>query len=377
MLVGSAVAVLMVAVTVAAVMLSSASPSDPGTESWPSAMGHAPDRRATAANIVTGALPPLAPSLATPDQQPGALRGRLAFIPPESSFLPSIQDEPAADPAAPDQELTLKPTLEPESPVLDPWSTNVQSLPTPRPPTPKAKAKAETDTPAIANQSRRRPPPSKPHRRNRSYSLGERLAEISPAATGRLMAYFKSSDVPWPPSEVTLIALKKSRKLELYARSEGAPWKFVHSYRVLAASGRAGPKLQRGDRQVPEGIYRISYLNPNSAYHVSLRVNYPNAFDRRMANVDGRKDLGGDIMIHGKNRSAGCLAMGDTAAEELFVLAAKVKLSNIKVIIAPQDFRENSLPIIPASQPQWQSALYTEIASALANYKKPPSPGLL
>jgi hypothetical protein len=37
---------------------------------------------------------------------------------------------------------------------------------------------------------------------------------------------------------------------------------------------------------------------------------------------DGRKNLGSNIMIHGKNCSVGCLAMGDEAAEELFVLAA-------------------------------------------------------
>ena len=88
--------------------------------------------------------------------------------------------------------------------------------------------------------------------------------------------------------------------------------------------GASGPKIQRGDKQVPEGVYGISYLNPNSAYHLSLGVNYPNAFDREMAAKDGRKNLGGDIMIHGKNVSSGCLAVGDEPAEELFVLAAEV-----------------------------------------------------
>ena len=68
----------------------------------------------------------------------------------------------------------------------------------------------------------------------------------------------------------------------------GQAWKLIHRYSVLAASGVAGPKLRQGDKQVPEGVYGISFLNPSSRYDVSLRVNYPNAFDRQMAAKDGR-----------------------------------------------------------------------------------------
>jgi len=144
---------------------------------------------------------------------------------------------------------------------------------------------------------------------------------------------------------------------------------------VLAASGASGPKLQRGDRQGPEGVYRISYLNPNSRYHVSLRVNYPNRFDRKMASPDGRRNLGGDIMIHGKNSSAGCLAMGDNAAEELFVLAAEVGLSRIRVIIAPTDLRTSEIPS-KRDTPKWLPQLYREIAGAMTEFKAPPKPTL-
>src|SRR5690606_4961 len=98
--------------------------------------------------------------------------------------------------------------------------------------------------------------------------------------------------------------------------------RFVRALPVLAASGRVGPKLQYGDYQVPEGFYRIEALNPNSRFHLALRVNYPNAFDRAEAAREGRTHLGGDIMIHGSNASVGCLAMGDVVSEDLFVLAA-------------------------------------------------------
>ena len=68
-------------------------------------------------------------------------------------------------------------------------------------------------------------------------------------------------------------------------------------YPIRAASGALGPKLREGDRQVPEGVYDIESLNPNSRFHVALRVGYPNAFDRQMAGREGRTALGGDIMI--------------------------------------------------------------------------------
>lgn len=207
-------------------------------------------------------------------------------------------------------------------------------------------------------------------------TLNERLAQLSPEAGRRLREKFIESKVAWPPAEVSLVAIKSERVLELYARSsEGQDWQFVHSYPVLAASGDSGPKLRKGDKQVPEGVYGISFLNPNSRYHVSLRVNYPNKFDRDMAKLDGRTDLGGDIMIHGKAVSAGCLAVGDEAAEELFVLAAHVGLPNVKVIIAPTDFREET-PEVASGQPKWLPTLYVDVASAMTPLKR-PSTGLL
>lgn len=208
--------------------------------------------------------------------------------------------------------------------------------------------------------------------------LTERLAEISPAATLRLARKFESANASWPPAEMALVAIKDEKALELHARTAGGAWKFVHRYPVLAASGGSGPKLRQGDKQVPEGIYGISFLNPDSKYHVSMRVNYPNTFDRAMAKRDGRSKLGGDIMIHGKNVSAGCLAVGDEAAEELFVLAAETGLNNVKLVIAPTDFRQNGVPDAVASAPNWVPGLYTQVASAMQSFRRPQqSPSLL
>jgi murein L,D-transpeptidase YafK len=113
----------------------------------------------------------------------------------------------------------------------------------------------------------------------------------------------------------TLIGLKAEKRLELWAPDAAGRPRLIKTYPILAASGGAGPKLREGDRQVPEGLYAIESLNPNSRFHLSLRIDYPNAADRRRAQAEARTGLGGDIMIHGSNVSIGCLAMGDPAAE--------------------------------------------------------------
>jgi L,D-transpeptidase catalytic domain len=200
------------------------------------------------------------------------------------------------------------------------------------------------------------------------YSIDERLAEFGVEATARLAPYFAAVRVPMPPAQVSLVAFKDARVLELYARAPAGPWRLARRYPILAASGVPGPKLRAGDKQVPEGIYPVILLNPNSRFHVSLRLGYPNEFDRRMAFTDGRADLGGDIMIHGSDRSIGCLAMGDEAAEELFALAALVGMDHLKVVISPTDLRLGTALQAGGTMPAWTARLYADLATELAQY---------
>jgi hypothetical protein len=201
-------------------------------------------------------------------------------------------------------------------------------------------------------------------------TLAERLDLIAPAATERLRPYFEAAEVPYPPAEVTLVGLKAEKLLQLYARGGGQPWRLVHTYPVLAASGGPGPKLKEGDRQVPEGLYGIDFLNPNSQYNVSMRVTYPNDFDRAMAAKELRDNLGGAIMIHGRAASIGCLAIGDPASEELFTLAAAVGLPNIRVILAPVDLRRQKQPDV-AGAPSWLPEVYRQIDAELRQLPLP------
>ena len=201
------------------------------------------------------------------------------------------------------------------------------------------------------------------------------VAELGPAAEGRLRPAFERARVVYPPREIALIGFKTEKRLELWAPADGA-WKRVHEWTVLAASGTVGPKLREGDRQVPEGSYRIASLNPNSRFHLSLELDYPSSLDRARA-IDEQRDPGCEIFVHGSDRSIGCLAIGDSGIEELFVLAANVGLDNVKIVIAPSDFRRHGLPAANPSQPEWLPGLYAQVASAMTPFKPRPNPNLL
>jgi hypothetical protein len=204
----------------------------------------------------------------------------------------------------------------------------------------------------------------------REKTVDDRVAQFGDAVRERLAPAFAAAAIPYPPAKVTLIGLKQERLLELYAAGADGRYRLVRSYPILAASGDLGPKLKEGDLQVPEGLYRITSLNPNSRFHLSLRVGYPNAFDRAQARAENRTGLGGDIMIHGNAVSIGCLAMGDAAAEELFVLAAKTGLPNIRVILSPVDFREGKTVRQGPAAPPWLDRLYESIRIELGTYAR-------
>lgn len=190
------------------------------------------------------------------------------------------------------------------------------------------------------------------------------------AVERRIRPSFEAAGLPYPPLDLVYLAFKDTRKLEVYARASSVA-DFVHvlDYAVQGASGRLGPKLMEGDHQVPEGLYAAEFLNPNSRFHVSIKLGYPNAFDRKMGEADGRANLGGDIMIHGGSASVGCLAMGDEAAEDLFVLAALVTKRNLKIVVSPTDFRLEGAKAPELDLP-WAKDLYAALRAELSRYSR-------
>ena len=200
-------------------------------------------------------------------------------------------------------------------------------------------------------------------------TVAKRVAQYGPAVHARLAGDFKRVGCMYPPAKMKLVGLKKEKRLEVWVAPTNGVFALLKSYPIIGTSGGLGPKLAEGDSQMPEGIYSIDFLNPNSRYHLSLRVDYPNAYDRAKAATDGRTKLGGDIMIHGSAWSDGCLAMGDPAAEDLFVLAAETGLTNVTVILSPVDFRVRELPEKRPKVPSWAQELYAMIKQELLNLK--------
>ena len=122
--------------------------------------------------------------------------------------------------------------------------------------------------------------------------------------------------------EVTELRLYKAeRRLELWHEDQ-----ILRTYEVGLGQNPIGHKEYEGDSRTPEGLYYIDRQNPQSAYHLSLGISYPNAEDIARAEAAGVSP-GGDIFIHGKGPrhpfargdwSAGCITVTDREIEEIY-----------------------------------------------------------
>ena len=129
---------------------------------------------------------------------------------------------------------------------------------------------------------------------------------------------------------ILLCAYKKEKELVLYVKSpEAKTYVKLKTYLICEQSGVLGPKRKQGDGQVPEGFYYINHFNPESAYHLSLGITYPNASDRIKTTA---KDPGGAIYIHGECVTIGCMPMTNDKIKEIYVLALQAYQSGQKKI---------------------------------------------
>ena len=108
---------------------------------------------------------------------------------------------------------------------------------------------------------------------------------------------------------------KREFELELWMQKDGR-FQLFANYPICKWWGDLGPKLKQGDRQAPEGFYSVDQkaLNPNSAWHRSFNLGFPNAFDR----AHGR--TGSLLMVHGGCGSIGCYAMTNPVIDEIWRL---------------------------------------------------------
>lgn len=125
--------------------------------------------------------------------------------------------------------------------------------------------------------------------------------------------------------QVTQILIDKSERRMWLLHGKRA----LKVYDVDLGFDPEGHKAVEGDGRTPEGWYTIDRRNPNSRYHLSLGISYPNQADVAKARALG-KDPGGDIFIHGGPRlisdrnkpdwTAGCISVTDRQMETIYAM---------------------------------------------------------
>ena len=166
-----------------------------------------------------------------------------------------------------------------------------------------------------------------------------KITDVMNRRQDTLMKQFKEKGLEWPAKYIYIRSFKYDSQLEVWVKNTAAaPYKLFKSYKVCALAGTLGPKRMQGDYQVPEGMYRINEFNPNSQYHLSLGLNYPNASDRILSDS---LHPGGDIYIHGSCVTTGCIPVNNNQIEDLYLLTAYAKNQGqdfIPVHIFPVNF---------------------------------------
>lgn len=125
------------------------------------------------------------------------------------------------------------------------------------------------------------------------------------------------------PQVTKIVVFKGQRRMHLLNGK-----RVLKTYRVGLGFAPVGDKKVEGDGKTPEGLYYINRRNPDSDFHLSIGINYPNARDRAEARKLG-KSPGGDIFIHGRGRPVdalirdwtwGCIAVTNDEIEEIYAM---------------------------------------------------------
>ena len=148
-------------------------------------------------------------------------------------------------------------------------------------------------------------------------------AEQSPRFAGAIPVRFQ------PDTHADYILVEKGkRRMTLYNSG-----RVLKRYKISIGKGGEGPKVRQGDMRTPEGLYYIEGRNPDSRFHLSLKISYPDEDDVARADALGY-DPGGDIVIHGVRNGVspykhykyrypndwteGCIAVTNAEMEEIW-----------------------------------------------------------
>ncbi|WP_339950733.1 L,D-transpeptidase family protein [uncultured Albimonas sp.] len=126
--------------------------------------------------------------------------------------------------------------------------------------------------------------------------------------------------------EVTRLRMYKAQRLLFLDGRAGV----LQTYPIGLGFAPEGHKQFEGDGRTPEGSYLIDRRNPDSLFHLSIGISYPNEADIAFAEAQGQSP-GKDIFIHGGPRrgidpmnvrdwTAGCIAVTDRQIEEIYAM---------------------------------------------------------
>jgi murein L,D-transpeptidase YafK len=135
--------------------------------------------------------------------------------------------------------------------------------------------------------------------------------------------FFTQKKISYQGFHLLIRAFKKEQLLEVWIKEKNRDaFQLLHIYAFCASSGSLGPKRKEGDYQIPEGVYHINHFNPQSNFHLSLGVSYPNASDKIRSDP---KHPGGAIYVHGNCVTVGCIPITDEKIRELYILAVEAR----------------------------------------------------
>lgn len=126
--------------------------------------------------------------------------------------------------------------------------------------------------------------------------------------------------------EVTRLRMYKTQRLLVLDGADDV----LRTYPIGLGFAPEGHKQFEGDGRTPEGSYVIDRRNPDSLFHLSIGISYPNEADIAFAEALGQPP-GKDIFIHGGPRrgidpmnvrdwTAGCISVTDQQIEEIYAM---------------------------------------------------------
>jgi murein L,D-transpeptidase YafK len=170
-----------------------------------------------------------------------------------------------------------------------------------------------------------------------------RVAAANMKRYNAIESWFTDKNLGFPSDKIFWRVFKWNKVMELWAySSDSGKYIMIKSLPICETIGDLGPKRRQGDLQIPEGFYIIENFNPQSKYHLSLRISYPNKSDSILGYSS---ELGGDIYIHGGCETIGCLPMTDTLIESIYLVniySRSVGQENIPIHIFPTKLTVNN-----------------------------------